>query len=400
MAQLPKDVEERLARALGAFIRDIPTIELPRELKRWRSFRSQAIASRSGEIVAALDDSKIRDRVLKWVEDKPPLKASEARLLRTAVVRDEGWKEELASASVARPKKTTGATRDKQLLERADRERKKTLEARDELRKVREESRRELLREKKTAADALKQIAALERKLESATASIERLRSEVRKVGESAARERRRSKAETEKVREERDAARSQLRDIRRESRDLQRKARETELKLQRATARQRTSKKPTTSRARKRPALKAPAGLLADSPDALRRWLDGGARLLVDGYNVTKAEGGFGDLSLADQRDRLIDELSRLALRHTGDVTVVFDGAEVVAGTARRSRRRVKVQYSKPPETADDHLVALLTELPADPVVVVTNDRELQERVAAEGATVATSGQLLALLR
>ncbi|MDQ3955688.1 MAG: NYN domain-containing protein [Actinomycetota bacterium] len=400
MAQLPKDVEERLARALGAFIRDIPTIELPRELKRWRSFRSQAIASHSGEIVTALDDSKIRDRVLKWVDDKPPLKASEARLLRIAAARDEGWEKELASASVARPKKTTGAARDKQLLERADRERKKALEAREELRKVRDEARRELLREKKSAADALKQVAALERKLESATASLERARSEVRKAAESGARERRRSKADTQRVREERDAARAQLRDVRRDNRQLQRKVRETESKLERAMSRNKPSKTPTSSRPRKRRALPAPAGLLADSPGALKRWLESGARLLVDGYNVTKAEGGFGDLSLADQRDRLVDELTRLALRHSGEITIVFDGAEVAAGTARRGRRRVKVQYSKPPESADDHLVALLTELPTDPVVVVTSDRELQERVAREGATVATSGQLLALLR
>ena len=120
----------------------------------------------------------------------------------------------------------------------------------------------------------------------------------------------------------------------------------------------------------------------------------------MVDGYNVTKAEGGFAEMSLADQRDRLVDELTRLALKHSIEVTVVFDGAEVAPGTARRSRRRVKVEYSKPPETADDHLVARLADLPPEAVIVATNDRELQERVAARGATVATSAQLLTLLR
>jgi predicted RNA-binding protein with PIN domain len=398
--QLPKNVEERLARALGAFIRDIPTIELPRELKRWRSFRPQAVASRSGELVPALDDPKIRARVLKWLDDKPPLKAPDARLLRVAATRDDGWEKDLASASVAKPKKTAVASQEEGLTDRVERERKRALAARDDLRKVRDEARRDVLREKKAVADALRQVAALERKLDTTTASLERARADIRKGAESAGRERRRAKTETDKARAERDSARAQLREIRRENRELQRKVRELESKLARADSTSKSPRKPTSGRPRKRRALKAPAGLLADSPGALRRWLESGARLLVDGYNVTKAEGGFGDLSLADQRDRLIDELTRLALRHSAEVTVVFDGANVAPGTARRSRRRVKVQYSKPPEIADDHLVALLKELPPDPVIVATNDRELQERVASEGATVATSDQLLALLR
>jgi hypothetical protein len=44
--------------------------------------------------------------------------------------------------------------------------------------------------------------------------------------------------------------------------------------------------------------------------------------------------------------------------------------------------------------------MVALLERLPPDPVILVTNDRELQERAAAHGATIATSDQLVSLIR
>ncbi|HEX2235087.1 MAG TPA: NYN domain-containing protein, partial [Actinomycetota bacterium] len=80
---------------------------------------------------------------------------------------------------------------------------------------------------------------------------------------------------------------------------------------------------------------------------------------------------------------------------------TIVFDGSEVPPGTVRRRRGGpVDVHYSTPDETADDHLVAVLEGFPPDPVVVVSDDRELRARVAPLGATVAGTRQLLALLR
>jgi rRNA-processing protein FCF1 len=56
-------------------------------------------------------------------------------------------------------------------------------------------------------------------------------------------------------------------------------------------------------------------------------------------------------------------------------------------------------VEYSAG-ETADDHLIARLERLPPQPVIVVTNDKELQQRASALRATVASSDQLLALAR
>ncbi len=59
-----------------------------------------------------------------------------------------------------------------------------------------------------------------------------------------------------------------------------------------------------------------------------------------------------------------------------------------------------MKVEYSRADETADDHLVSLLERWPNVPVILVTSDRELQERAAARGATIASSGQFLRMMR
>ncbi|MDQ3915813.1 MAG: NYN domain-containing protein, partial [Actinomycetota bacterium] len=146
---------------------------------------------------------------------------------------------------------------------------------------------------------------------------------------------------------------------------------------------------------------LPVPPGLLADDPLTLEAWLDApDVHLLVDGYNVTKAPEGFPDLDLPSQRERLVEQLEKLTLRKNVTTTVVFDGSEVGPGRSRLGRRRVRVEYSRPGEIADDHLMAKLRSSPPHPVVLVTSDRELQERAAAEGATIAVSAQLLELAR
>ena len=121
---------------------------------------------------------------------------------------------------------------------------------------------------------------------------------------------------------------------------------------------------------------------------------------LLIDGYNVAKADGGFEDLQLETQRERLVDAVFTLAKMTDTETIVVFDAQRVPGRRVRRSRRPVVVEWSNPGQIADDYIVQRLEELPQDPVILVTNDRELQERGRALDATVATSQQLLALLR
>lgn len=115
---------------------------------------------------------------------------------------------------------------------------------------------------------------------------------------------------------------------------------------------------------------------------------------LIVDGYNVTKT--GYPDLPLADQRDRLVRQLSALAARTSAEVTVVFDGAGVVA-VPGASVRGVRVLFSDPGVLADDVIKALVAAEPAGrPLVVATSDREIVDAVRAKGAHPVASAVLL----
>jgi predicted RNA-binding protein with PIN domain len=118
------------------------------------------------------------------------------------------------------------------------------------------------------------------------------------------------------------------------------------------------------------------------------------GAHLIVDGYNVSKT--GFGELSLSDQRDRLVRLLSALAARTSAEVTVVFDGAAVAA--VRPPARGIRVLFSPPGVLADDVIRDLVRAEPVGrTVIVVSSDREVADRAAADGARTAASTVLLA---
>ena len=60
---------------------------------------------------------------------------------------------------------------------------------------------------------------------------------------------------------------------------------------------------------------------------------------LIVDGYNLTKT--GYGELTLAEQRSRLVSSLGPLAARTAAEVTVAFDGTAAPLGAAATGRPR-----------------------------------------------------------
>lgn len=108
-------------------------------------------------------------------------------------------------------------------------------------------------------------------------------------------------------------------------------------------------------------------------------------AHLVVDGYNVTKR--GFGEMSLEQQRKRLITGLGGIAAQTGDEVTVVFDGAERMHGLPP-SPRGVRVLFSRKGETADELIRRLVrAEPPGRPVVVVSADREVADGVRRHGA-------------
>ena len=118
---------------------------------------------------------------------------------------------------------------------------------------------------------------------------------------------------------------------------------------------------------------------------------------LVVDGYNVTMT--GYPELTLSVQRDRLAAALAALAARTGAEVTLVFDGAAVVAVPLAASRG-VRVLFSDPGVLADDVIRSIVAAEPAGrPLVVVTSDREVADSVRRQGAHPVPSAVLLARL-
>lgn len=117
-------------------------------------------------------------------------------------------------------------------------------------------------------------------------------------------------------------------------------------------------------------------------------------SHLIVDGYNVTKR--GFGEVSLEQQRRRLVAGLGGLAAQTCAEVTVVFDGAERVHGLPP-APRGVRVLFSRQGETADELIRRLVRAEPSGrPVVVVSSDKEVANGVWRHGAYPLASDALL----
>jgi len=162
-------------------------------------------------------------------------------------------------------------------------------------------------------------------------------------------------------------------------------------------------------------PATKLPADFVADqSADRPGAAGKGGARalaaddparldqllalpkvhLVVDGYNVTKR--GFGDVSLEQQRSRLVNGLGGIAAQSGAEVTVVFDGAEKMVGLPGVPRG-VRVLFSRKGQTADELIRQLVRAEPAGrAVVVISSDREVADGVRRHGAYPLSSDTLL----
>lgn len=121
--------------------------------------------------------------------------------------------------------------------------------------------------------------------------------------------------------------------------------------------------------------------------------------RWLIDGYNVIRR-----DPRLAQQEARGLEDgraaLLRLvagAARTSGDpFTVVFDGARRAGGAPAGGQ--VQVMFSRPPETADDVLRRLASELRSG-AVVVSSDRAVRDAAERAGAAAVTAEQFVAAL-
>jgi predicted RNA-binding protein with PIN domain len=406
--ELPADVAAQVVRLVGQFLRVTPPRSLPPAVRALRGFRPQALQKRRAAVLKALEDDDLRAGILEWLDDGgTPLSPEEADILRIAAERPDDWIDQLAGIStMAEPETAAHPESDPELAARLGRAEDRARKARAEARKAKEAARHEsdALRSEVASLRAL--VAELESALEAARADADAARRSASDADADAARVMRRARRDTESARADADEARKRARTLEREggrSREHVRALEEESESLRTALeAARRKVREPVEAppKPRRRTPLPVPKGRLPEDPQTLYEWLSAdGVRLLVDGYNVTKSEGGFGELSLEGQRERLIDEVSKLVARQRVATTIVFDGSEVGPGAGRRLRGQVRVEYSLPGEIADDHLVALLS-TGTEATILVTSDRDLQGRAEALGATIASSTQLLELIR
>jgi len=392
---LPPDVRAQLVESLGAYIARADTLDLPTKLRRLKGFRPKALARHGDDLLALLEDDTQRKLISQALDDDE-LRVSKRneRPLRIALARAEGWEARLAELSESPAKSKTAAGRD--LEGQLERERRKTKEAREEARRAKASARAKAEESARTVEELERSLAATRADLQRTTGELEAAAKEARRAAAAIERRERRAEREVERAKASAEEARVEAKSLRKTVARLERE-------LAGASAADkspppRTVAKPREPDVRRR--LQVPKGLLAESPETLEIWLEEPeVSLLIDGYNVSKTEGGYEDVSLEHQRNRLVDDVDRLARLRGVPSTIVFDGAPIGPAAVRRRRRTVVVAYSRPPEIADDHLVALLEERPKHPVIVVTNDRELQERAVALGATIARAEQLLALI-
>jgi predicted RNA-binding protein with PIN domain len=396
--ELPSDVRAHLVEALGAYLSGAPIQDLPKNLRRLKGFRPRALARHGDELLGLLDDEVARKLISQALDDQVVrLSKRSEKVTRAALDRSEGWEARLEELSElpAKPPVEPNPSLESEL----ERERVKVKNARAETRRIKAAARADLEKQERRAEELIRALDTARSELEQARARREAALEETEKSRASLERSVRRSEREVERARTANEELKTEMKSLRREVARLKR-----ELAAARAEGepRPRTVERATVPEepAIRRP-LAVPKGLFAESPETLDLWLKHPeVKLLIDGYNVSKTEGGFGSLSLEHQRDRLVDEVDRLARTRRVPSTIVFDGAHLEPASVRRKRRTVVVAYSRPPEIADDHLVALLRQQPNHPVIVVTNDRELQARSVALGATIARAEQLLALLR
>lgn len=121
-------------------------------------------------------------------------------------------------------------------------------------------------------------------------------------------------------------------------------------------------------------------------------------ARLIIDGYNVTKQ--AWPSASLEAQRSRLVASLGPVVARSGAETTVVFDAAESTARTAMPAPRGVKVVFSPEGVIADDVIRQLVAAEPRGRVVVVVSgDQAVARDVVRSGARAVPASALISLV-
>jgi predicted RNA-binding protein with PIN domain len=285
-----------------------------------------------------------------------------------------------------------------------DRARSATARAKERLRQVRDErddARRRAERAEQRASAAEAELVSLGDELAGLRAERDRLAVDL-----AAAEDQRRRAVEREARRRDVEIGRlhDELASLRREvesQRLAERRRAESRRQVERDVARAEadTRREDDARRTRVRPGRPSvlPPGVAPGTAEAVEVLLHAGRLVLVDGYNVTKQHRGH--LPLETQRTWLIHLLATLAAQRRVRPVVYFDGEQAAGSRPLAGSREVGVRFTPAGITADDELV-LAVEATDEPVVVVTDDRELQARLRRSGADVVGTAPFLWAVR
>ncbi len=412
MNDLPADVAATLAKGVAAYVRATATAELPPSLARLKKTAQtqKGLARHRAQLLAVLEDEALRALILEWLEEsKPSLSKDEVAALKLATEQPEGWKDRLTDASKTKQDapRTDLSPKLKDLQDKLAREKEAHRRTKEEVRAARQDGLSKIRVERARSLRLDEEVAALRDSERDWKAEASAQTKRADRLEKTLERERRKTRTDLESLRE-------QVKQLRGEKRDLVKRLAEVEkaAKPGPPASQPKRATKPAPARSvgsGPRPRLKAPKGRLEDDPETLDEWLETeDVTLVVDGYNVTRSPSGFAQLGLEQQRSRLREMLKTFSNRRRVQIVLVWDGGEVAPGTKRMSTRYLTEEYSEPDRSgtgedkdrADRHIIALLKKMPPHPVVLATNDRALQQAARAQRATIATSDQLLALLR
>ncbi|MGZ4451334.1 MAG: NYN domain-containing protein [Nocardioides sp.] len=417
LAELPEPVRARIAALAAAVLPQVP--DLPAPLRRVAAFAPARRARSGGTAILAVLDQE--------TESETGLRAQVAAQLRSAGIeagaepadaaayawlsRPDGWSDQVGAAVEALEARPSVAEQDLVRLQR----RVEVLEA--DLAESRERRRSE-------AAAAKQEHTVLRRRLGEARASgkealagieetiaaAEAARAEAEASAEALAREVRQLRARVAQLEseagEDRRAARTE-----RESATLRTRLLLDTL-LEASSGLQRELGLPPASSTPGEAAEAGYAVLEAPEPGRTRGVASIGelegylamprARLIIDGYNVTKQ--AWPSSALDAQRIRLMQALAPLVARTGAETTVVFDAATVPGAAARHvagAPRGVRVLFSPPGVIADDVIRDLVAAEPAGRVLlVVSDDQAVARDVALSGGRPVPTGLLLQAVR
>jgi predicted RNA-binding protein with PIN domain len=420
---LPEQVRARVIAYAADALGVLPPDQVPAPLKRAAAFTPQRRARLAGQQVLDLliADDSFRERLAvqaraRQGEAAAQLAAGETSVAAAALAyltRPEGW-EQLVAATSDRPDEGSGprpgteqelvslrhrldaALEEQARLKRAAKDGVAAVKADNtELRRKLGESRARA-RDARADVDRIssetsERVSRLEAEAASAQAELRRLRAQVAGLEDDLARAQRAARA----GREEATVRARLLLDTLIEAGQGLRK----ELALPVTTGSPADQVEAHLAEAGARDSS-GTASLPLDDPALVRELLTlPRLHLVVDGYNVTRAE--WDDTALENQRERLLRGLAPLAARTGAEITVVFDGTHAEIRPLVRPPRGVRVLFSPRGVLADDVIRDLVAAEPAGrPVLVVTSDQEIVRVVSRQaGVRVVAARALVRLL-